>query len=71
MLNNVLKEIEKEFSSKVKFHKIKVTDNPEIASKFGVMSLPALLFFKDGDMKHSSFGLVGVDKIRTQISDLL
>ena len=71
MLHNVLKEVEKDFQGKAKIHKIKVTDNPEIANKFGIMSLPALLFFKDGDMKHSSFGLIGVDKIRAQISELL
>lgn len=42
----------------VKFSKINVDAYPELASRHGVMSIPTLLFFKDGVLKDTSVGVV-------------
>ncbi len=38
--------------------KLNVDDYPEIASRHGVMSIPTLMYFVDGELKDSSVGVV-------------
>jgi len=44
----VVKEMAKEMAGKVVFGKLNVDDNPATAARFGIMSIPTLLIFKDG-----------------------
>lgn len=41
---------------KVKFAKVNVDDNPDLAGKFGISSIPCLLFFKNGKEIHRIIG---------------
>jgi len=42
----------------ITFAKLNVDEYPEIASRHGVMSIPTLMFFKDGALKDTSIGVV-------------
>ncbi len=42
----------------ITFAKLNVDDHPELASRHGVMSIPTLMFFVDGELKDSSIGVV-------------
>ncbi len=42
----------------ITFAKLNVDDHPELASRHGVMSIPTLKFFVDGELKDSSIGVV-------------
>jgi thioredoxin 1 len=44
----IIDELASEYDAKVAFYKCNVDDNPKTASQFGVMSLPALMIFKNG-----------------------
>lgn len=52
----IFEELSKEFSGKAHFVKVNVDDNPEIAGKFGIMSIPTFLIFKDGEQAGEIHG---------------
>ena len=54
MLSPILEELEKEGA--VKVCKINVDEEPDLAAKFGVMSIPALFVLKDGKITNQAVG---------------
>ncbi len=48
MVAPIVDELANEYDSKVAFMKLNVDDNPKVATKYGVMSIPALIIFKNG-----------------------
>ncbi|WP_101844538.1 thioredoxin [Halobacillus sp. Marseille-P3879] len=56
MIAPVLEELDEEMSDQVKIVKLDVDENQETASKFGVMSIPTLLLFKDGKVVDQVIG---------------
>ncbi|GLK73884.1 thioredoxin [Ancylobacter dichloromethanicus] len=56
MVAPVLDEIAGELGDKVKIVKLNVDENPATASKYGIMSIPTLLLFKDGQLASRQVG---------------
>ena len=54
----VLEEAAKQFAGKIKFAKVNVDDNPALATKYGIHSIPALFLFKEGQIADSIVGFV-------------
>ena len=67
----IIDELHQEFDRKAVIGKINVDDNSETCSKYGIMSIPALLFFKDGEVVDKLVGGVPksqiVEKLNNQI----
>ena len=55
--------------SDVKFCKINVDDAQDIAEEYGVMSIPALLYFKGGELINDSIGLISKERILSLLSE--
>lgn len=53
----VLDDLDAELEGKVKICKVDVDENPAIAQRFGVMSIPTLIAFKDGQQIAKRVGL--------------
>lgn len=56
MVEPIVEEVARELTGKVKVVKLNVDDNPEIASRYQVMSIPTLAVFKDGKLAEKLIG---------------
>ncbi|MBQ8975557.1 MAG: thioredoxin [Oscillospiraceae bacterium] len=56
MLAPVIEEIANERSTTLKVGKVNVDEQPELAARFGVMSIPTVIVFKDGKQTQSAIG---------------
>jgi thioredoxin 1 len=68
MIAPVLEEIAKEKDGALKVAKLDVDDNPETAQKFGVMSIPTLLLFKDGREVNRLVGYMPKNQLLQKIA---
>lgn len=69
MIGPTIEEIQKE-QEDVTVGKLNVDDYPELAGRYGVMSIPTLLFFKKGELKDSSIGVVSKNIILNKLAAL-
>lgn len=67
MLAPVVEEIAEEYDGKIKVGKINVDEEPSLASKFGITSIPTLMLFKNGSVVSSSLGFVPKEKIEEML----
>ncbi|KFZ41338.1 MULTISPECIES: thioredoxin [unclassified Thermoactinomyces] len=56
MLAPELEKVDEEMGDQLKIAKVNVDNSPETAGKFGVMSVPTLIVFKDGEMVSKMVG---------------
>lgn len=57
-LTPILEEVAGTHSNDVTFAKINIDENPQAPSKFGVMSIPTLILFKNGQVEAVKMGLL-------------
>lgn len=67
MLAPVIEEIAGDFNGKIKVGKINVDDEPELASKFGISSIPTIVLIRDKKIVDTSVGYIP----KNQIEDML
>lgn len=60
----IIEELAKDAGDKFKIGKINVDEHPETASKFGIMSIPALKIFKSGQVVKEFVGVQSKDVLR-------
>ncbi len=63
----ILKDLASELESKVNIIKIDIDQNPQIANRFNIQSVPTLAIFKDGELKYKKAGVHS----KTQLMELL
>jgi len=70
MLAPVLDEIAAEQSARVKVVKVNVDASPELAARFGIRSIPTLLYFANGELRHQSVGVESKKAIIAKLDGL-
>ncbi len=68
MLSPVMEQLAEEYEGKVKLVKLNVDQAPELASSYGINSIPALLYFKNGQVKGTSVGFVRKEDLERKLS---
>ena len=58
MVAPIIEELGKEYAGKVKVRKLNTDENPEVAGRYQVMSIPTILFFKNGQVVEQILGAV-------------
>ncbi len=59
-----------EFDGDVLIQKVNVDENADLAAKFGVRSIPTLVYISNGDEVNRQNGLISENDLRAQINDL-
>jgi len=68
-ISPILSEISQEYENKITIAKINIDNNPEVPSKYGIMSIPTLILFNDGKMVGSQIGLLEKQTITDWINE--
>ncbi len=68
MIAPALEEISHSLNGKVKIVKLNVDENPGVASKYGIMSIPTLMLSKDGQLASRQVGAAPTQKIEAWIT---
>ena len=67
----ILKQVADELGERVKIIKIDVDQNPVLASRYHIQSVPTLMIFKNGEVKHQQAGVHTKQQIMSIINNNL
>ena len=70
-LGPIVEEHAEKYAGQVTIGKLNIDDNDEVASTFRVRNIPTVLFFKDGELKERSVGLVKLADLENKIAAIL
>ena len=71
MVAPVVAEIADEYAGKLKVGKLNTDDEPNIAVRYGIMSIPTLMIFKDGEVVDQIIGAVPKEYIVEKLQQVL
>jgi thioredoxin 1 len=71
MITPIVEELAKEYSGKIKIGKLNVEESPKTPSHYGVMSIPSLIFFKEGKVMGQVVGALNKSELKKKIDEVL
>ena len=71
MVAPVVEKLAERYNDRFKFCRLNVDENPQTATKYSVMSIPTLLFFKSGEVIDTVIGTVPEQALQPKIEELL
>ncbi len=70
MIAPILDEMARERGDKLRIAKVNVDDNPALAARFGIRSIPTLLIFNGGELRETLVGLTGKNSLLSKLDAL-
>ena len=70
MIAPVLDEIAREKENEVRIAKVNVDENPALSARFNVRSIPTLLVFSGGELKHTIVGATSKQNLLAKVSEV-
>ena len=67
IMSPIIDEIAEEGIPNVKIGKVNVDENPELASKYDVMSIPTIILFKNGELSKTYIGVTDKEIIESEL----
>ena len=71
MIAPIVEELAKEYQGKAKVAKLNTNEAPDIAGRFGIRSIPTIMFFKNGEKVQELIGAYPKSKINEKLASLL
>jgi thioredoxin 1 len=71
MIGPIIEELAEEFDGKVTVLKVNTDDEQELASKFGIRSIPTVILMKNGEAVETMMGVQSKDDLTSKLQDLL
>ncbi|MGM9831064.1 MAG: thioredoxin [Paludibacteraceae bacterium] len=71
MMLPIVEELAAEYEGKVVIGKLNVDENDETCAKFGIMNIPTMLFFKNGEMVDRQVGATRKADLQAKLDALL
>ncbi len=71
MVAPVIDKLAEKYNGKMKFCRLNVDENPQTAAKYRIMSIPTLMFFKNGQVADTVIGAVPERTLQPKIDALL
>lgn len=71
MLTPVLDKVAAKYSDNIKVVKCNVDENQDVAMKYGVMSIPNLIFFKDGQVVNQAVGYMNESQLSAKVEEVI
>jgi thioredoxin 1 len=71
MIAPAIEELAKEYEGKVKVVKLNTDENPDIASKYKIMGIPTIMFFKNGEKLDQVVGAVPKPQLKAKLDSFL
>ena len=66
-----VEELAKEYAENIKVMKLNTDENPEVASRYKIMGIPSIIFFKNGQEADRVVGAVPKPQLKAKIDSLL
>lgn len=70
MMAPIIDQLATEYEGKVKIGKVNTDENRGVASKYNIMSIPTILFIKDGQVVETTVGALPKQALEQKIKDL-
>lgn len=67
----VIEDLEKEYNGKIKIAKVNVDENSKTTNQYGIMSIPTLIFFKNGKVMDQVVGALSKAELKKKIEENL
>jgi len=64
MLGPIIEELSEELAGQVIVGKLNIDEEPELATQYGVMSIPTMMVFENGEVAKHAVGFMPKDKIK-------
>ncbi len=71
MIAPTIEELAKEYTGRAKFVKVNTDESPDLASRYKIMGIPTLVFFKDGKVVEQVVGAVPKGQLKAKLDSLL
>lgn len=71
MLAPIIEELAKEYTGKIKIVKLNVEEGQSIPTQYGIMSIPTIIFFKDGKILNQLVGALTKQQLKQKIEEII
>lgn len=70
VMGPIVEELAKDVEGKVKVGKMNVDENSEVAQKYGIMSIPTIIIFKDGKIAKQLVGVQAKETLKAELEKI-